>query len=71
MSVYFEYLMHLWQNDSPEFLNQAAKLLTQEVLSPEETDRVLDLFLRSLPPEVLAKLLEDESDKAVFQASHS
>lgn len=55
MSVYLEFLMDLWRRDIDEFLKRALNLLDQ--LLPEERDRVLDLYIRSLPEEVLAKVL--------------
>lgn len=57
MSVYYEILMDLWQNDVNAFLTQAAKLLQTDVLEAEENMRVLDLFVRSLPEEVVARAL--------------
>ena len=56
MSIHYQILMDLWRVDTKEFIKQYFKL-PKGSLSPEEDKRMFDLLLRSLPEEILLKLV--------------
>jgi hypothetical protein len=61
MSGYYDYLVNLWDANSPEFQKQAFKLFSQ--LDEDEQMPIIEMILETIPKERIERALRRIEEK--------